>query len=87
MAMELPWGAKLVLYALGAAFAALPVLTALSLWQTVSHEQRGDEPLSRSWADATRSFLGMTLSSWLLVGLSVWTYHGLLHWWMDARGR
>ena len=44
----------------------LPAMTGVCLWQTVTQHKRGDEALSRSWADASKSFAGMMVASWVV---------------------
>lgn len=50
----------------------LPVMTVFCFWQTASSRTSGDEAMARSWSDAGRSFLGMTVASWLLGAGMVW---------------
>jgi hypothetical protein len=47
----------------------LPLMSGLCWWRTVVARQEGDEALARSWAEATRSFTGMMLTSWVLLWL------------------
>ncbi len=44
----------------------LPVMTGLCVWQTIYQRQHGDDALSRSWADASKSFGGMMVASWVV---------------------
>lgn len=52
--------------------AGLPLAAGVCWWQRGVAAELGDEPLARSWGDATRSFATMTVASWLLVGLGLW---------------
>ena len=50
----------------------LPVMTVICFWQMASSRTGGDEAMARSWSDAAKSFLGMTLASWLLGAGMIW---------------
>jgi hypothetical protein len=50
----------------------LPVMTVFCFWQTAQSRTGGDEAMARSWSDAAKSFLGMTLASWMLGAGMVW---------------
>lgn len=52
----------------------LPVMAGLCVWQAAVARRAGDEALSRSWADAAKSFAGMMVSSWLLLALARWAF-------------
>ena len=56
----------------------LPAMCGLSVWQTVQTKKVGDEALSRSWADAAKSFFGMMLASWVLAWLGFWAVRYVL---------
>ncbi|MCC7493610.1 MAG: hypothetical protein IT204_14745 [Fimbriimonadaceae bacterium] len=56
------WGGGLLLL-------GLPLLATYCWFQKQTTRQAGDEAMARSWAVASRSFLGMTVLSWLLVGV------------------
>lgn len=87
MAKHLPSWAPYLGYVGIALFVALPLLTALCLWQTVATRERGDEPLARSWADATRSFGSMTLGSWVLAVAGWYGTRWLLDYIANVRAR
>ncbi len=50
----------------------LPVMTVFCFWQTATARTGGDEAMARSWSDAAKSFMGMTVASWLLGAGMVW---------------
>lgn len=50
----------------------LPIMTVVCFWQTATARTGGDEAMARSWSDAAKSFLGMTVASWLLGAGMVW---------------
>jgi len=70
--LEMPLAARVLLWLIGLLFMLLPLLSGLSFWQMMRCRGEGNEPLARSWADATRSFLGMTVASWCLGGAGLW---------------
>lgn len=70
--------AQWAMYVVGSLFVGLPLLAAVCFAQTVVTRKRGDEALARSWADATRSFVSMTLGSWLLALMGNWGYSWLI---------
>lgn len=50
----------------------LPIMAGLCIYQTIQTRRAGDDAMARSWADATKSFLGMMVTSWLLVYAGTW---------------
>lgn len=50
----------------------LPVMCGWCVWRAVVCDREGDEAMSRSWADAAKSFGGMMLGSWVLYALGHW---------------
>jgi hypothetical protein len=83
---HLPSWVRLAGWSLAVAFAALPLLSGVAIWRAVAERRAGNEPLARSWADATRSFVGMTVSSWLLLAGGGWAYAFALRWLAEAKG-
>ncbi|MBI5834202.1 MAG: hypothetical protein HZB16_18055 [Armatimonadetes bacterium] len=76
--VTLPLGVRVLLWLIGVLFALLPLFAGLCFRQVLRCRDRGDEPLARSWADATRSFVGMTLASWCLTGVGMWCIRAAL---------
>ncbi len=73
--VALPTGVRVLLWLIGLVFALLPLFAGLSFRQVLRCRDQGNEPLARSWADATRSFLGMTVASWCLSAVGLWCIH------------
>jgi divalent metal cation (Fe/Co/Zn/Cd) transporter len=69
---HVPVWAQAVLGVVMAMFLGLPVMAAVSFYQTVKCRRGGDEALARSWADATRSFVSMLVAAIALLLAAGW---------------